>query len=118
MEKSQAIRQLSALAQDGRLSVFRLLVKTGKKGLRAGEIARKLKVAPNTLSAQFGVLSNAGLLASRRDGRSIIYTVNFDAMGSLLVFLMEDCCEGRPEICAPVADAARCITSCKTGTVQ
>lgn len=118
MEKSQAIRQLSALAQDGRLSVFRLLVKTGKKGLIAGDIARKLKIAPNTLSAQFGVLSNAGLISSRRDGRSIIYTVNFDAMGSLLVFLMEDCCEGRPEICAPVADAARCITSCKTGSVQ
>jgi len=118
MEKKKAIRQLSALAQDGRLSVFRLLVKTGKKGLSAGEIARRLKVAPNTLSAQFGVLSNAGLVSSRREGRSVIYTVDFDAMGSLLVFLMEDCCEGRPEICAPVANAARCIAYCKTGSVQ
>lgn len=118
MEKTRAIRQLSALAQDGRLSVFRLLVKTGKKGLRAGDIARKLKVAPNTLSAQFGVLSHAGLVSSRREGRSVIYTVNFEAMGSLLVFLMEDCCEGRPEICAPVANAARCIADCKTGSVQ
>jgi DNA-binding transcriptional ArsR family regulator len=118
MEKTKAIRQLSALAQDGRLSVFRLLVKTGKKGLSAGDIARKLKVAPNTLSAQFGILTNAGLLTSRRDGRSVIYTVNFEAMGSLLVFLMEDCCEGRPEVCAPVANAARCVASCKTGPVQ
>lgn len=118
MEKSQAIRQLSALAQDGRLSVFRLLVKAGKTGLRAGEIARKLKVAPNTLSAQFAVLSNAGLLASRRDGRSVIYKANFDAMGSLLVFLMEDCCEGRPEVCLPVVEAAKCVSNCKTGAVQ
>jgi len=118
MEQSHAIRQLSALAQDGRLSVFRLLVKAGQKGLCAGEIARKLKVAPNTLSAQFGLLSNAGLITSRREGRSVIYTVNFDAMGSLLVFLMEDCCEGHPEICAPVANAARCIAGCKTGPVQ
>lgn len=118
MEKTKAIRQLSALAQEGRLSVFRLLVKTGKKGLRAGEIARKLKVAPNTLSSQFGILTTAGLLTSRRDGRSVIYTVNFDAMGSLLVFLMEDCCEGRPEVCAPVANAARCVAACKTGALQ
>ncbi len=118
MKPSLAINQLSALAQDGRLAAFRLLVKAGKNGLAAGEISRRLKVAPNTLSAQLGVLATAGLVSNRRDGRSVIYSVDFDAMGSLLVFLMEDCCEGRPEVCQPVADAAKCLSGCKTGAVQ
>ena len=98
--------KLSALAQDGRLAVFRLLVKAGRDGMAAGEIARKLKTQPNTLSAQLLLLSNAGLIRARREGRSIIYTVDFDAMSSLLVFLTEDCCGGRPEICAPLASVA------------
>ena len=79
----------------GRLAVFRLLVKAGPDGMAAGDIARKLKTQPNTMSAQLLVLSNAGLIRARRDGRSIIYAVDFDAMGSLLVFLTEDCCGGR-----------------------
>ena len=97
------------LAQDGRLAVFRLLVKAGPDGMAAGDIARKLKTQPNTLSAQLLLLSNAGLIRARREGRSIIYAVDFDAMASLLVFLTEDCCGGRPEICAPLASiAAEC----------
>ena len=70
----------------------------------AGDIARKLKVPHNTLSAHLSVLSNAGLVTSRRDGRSIIYVVDFDGMRDLLAFLMEDCCLGKPELCAPVLD--------------
>ncbi len=106
MEAGKAVLKLSALAQDGRLAVFRLLVKAGRDGMAAGEIARKLKTQPNTLSAQLLLLSNAGLIRARREGRSIIYTVDFDAMSSLLVFLTEDCCGGRPEICAPLASVA------------
>jgi DNA-binding transcriptional ArsR family regulator len=98
-----ALAGLSALAHDGRLSIFRLLVKAGPDGMAAGDIARKLDTAPNTMSAQLLVLSNAGLVRARRDGRSIIYAVDFDAMSALLLFLTKDCCGGRPEICAPLA---------------
>jgi DNA-binding transcriptional ArsR family regulator len=109
MELNEAIKRLSALAQDGRLQVFRLLVKAGPEGLPAGEIARQMDTAPNTMSAQLLVLSNAALIRARRDGRSIIYSVDFAAMTGLLVFLTEDCCGGRPEICAPLAAVAdRC----------
>ena len=106
MESGKAVQKLSALAHDARLAVFRLLVKAGPDGMAAGDIALRLKTQPNTMSAQLLLLSNAGLIRARRDGRSIIYAVDFDAMGSLLVFLTEDCCGGRPEICAPLVSAA------------
>ena len=106
MELSQAVRKLSALAQDARLAVFRLLVRAGPDGMAAGDIARKLQTQPNTMSAQLLLLSNAGLIRAHRDGRSIIYAVNFEAMSSLLLFLTEDCCGGRPEICSPLASVA------------
>ena len=105
MEIKTAVASLAALALEGRLSIFRLLVQAGPEGLPAGEIARRLEILPNTLSANLNVLSNAGLVASRRDGRSIIYTANYEAMRDLLGFLMEDCCGGAPEICAPLAEA-------------
>jgi ArsR family transcriptional regulator len=109
METMDATARLSALAQDARLQVFRLLVKAGPEGLAAGEIARTLGTAPNTMSAQLLILSNAGLIQSHRKGRSIIYSVDFDAMSELLIFLTEDCCGGRSEICAPLAAvASRC----------
>lgn len=106
METATALRGLSALAQEGRLAVFRLLVKAGPDGMAAGDIARKTKTAPNTMSAQLLVLANAGLVHARRDGRSIIYAADFDRMGALLEFLTEDCCGGRPEICAPVSSTS------------
>lgn len=109
METKSAVSSLAALAHEGRLSVFRLLVQAGANGLAAGEIARRLEILPNTLSASLNVLSHAGLIASRREGRLIIYTANYDAMRTLLAFLMEDCCAGTPEICAPlVAIASQC----------
>lgn len=108
MELELAIKRLSALAQQARLEVFCLLVKAGPEGLAAGEIARKLDVPANTMSAQLLVLSNAGLIRARREGRSIIYAVNFEAMRNLLVFLTKDCCGGRAEMCAPLASIASC----------
>lgn len=107
MESKAALSQLSALAQENRLAVFRLLVKAGHDGLPAGEIAAAMDVPPNTLSAQLNILSNAGLIEGRRQGRSIIYSANYDAISGLIVFLMEDCCQGREEVCAPVALAAQ-----------
>lgn len=114
MESLAAVARLSALAQDSRLSVFRLLVQAGRDGVAAGEIARKLDITPNTLSAQLAILSNAGLVRSRRDGRSIIYSADYDGMSELLVYLMEDCCQGRPEICSPLAEAASRSACCNT----
>jgi len=111
MELMDAIKRLSALAQESRLEVFRLLVKAGPEGKAAGDIARHLGIATNTLSAQLLLLSNAGLVKARRDGRSIIYAINYEAMRDLLVYLTEDCCGGRTEICAPLAAIA---TSCCT----
>lgn len=117
MEINAAIKRLSALAQESRLAVFRLLVKAGPAGVPAGEIARALEITPNTLSAQLTILANAGLVASRRDGRSIIYAAGYDSMSELLVYLLEDCCQGRPEVCAPLAaiagQAARCAPAAK-----
>ena len=107
MDTQDAVKGLSALAQDSRLEVFRLLVKAGPDGMAAGDIARKLKTAANTMSAQLLVLSNAGLIRARRDGRSIIYFVDFEAMSGLLVFLTEDCCGWRKEVCAPLAAVAK-----------
>jgi ArsR family transcriptional regulator len=114
MEMTDAIKRLSALAQDGRLDVFRLLVKAGPDGLAAGEIARRLGVQANTLSAQLLVLANARLVQARRDGRSIIYAINFAAMSELLVYLTEDCCAGRAEVCAPLAVVANRCCAPKT----
>lgn len=106
METKFAVASLSAIAHEARLSVFRMLVQAGPEGLPAGEIARRLGVPPSTLSASLNVLSHADLIASRRVGRSIIYTAHYDAMRQLLAFLMEDCCNGSPEICAPLAAIA------------
>jgi DNA-binding transcriptional ArsR family regulator len=110
MDTKRALAGLSALAHDGRLSVFRLLIKTGPDGLAAGDIARELKTQANTMSAQLLVLSNAGLIHARRDGRSIIYAADFGEMGELLQFLTKDCCGGRPEICAPLTPIIKAAT--------
>jgi DNA-binding transcriptional ArsR family regulator len=116
MELTEAVKRLSALAQDARIEVFRLLVKAGPEGLAAGEIARRLQSPANTTSAQLLVLSNAALIRARRDGRSIIYSVDFEAMSDLLVYLMEDCCGGRTEVCAPLAELARRCCKPEKGT--
>jgi DNA-binding transcriptional ArsR family regulator len=112
MESSVAVKRLSALAQGARLAVVRLLVRAGPGGIAAGDIARALAITPNTLSAQLNVLANAGLVTNRRSGRSIIYMADYDSMSGLLLYLMEDCCQGRPEVCAPLADLASRAACC------
>jgi DNA-binding transcriptional ArsR family regulator len=119
MEIKLAVTALSALAHEGRLAVFRMLVRAGSCGIPAGEIARRLGVPPNTLSTNLSVLSHAGLIDSRREGRSVIYTASFDRMAGLLGFLMEDCCQGAAAICAPLAEVvnrAACCASEVEGT--
>ncbi|WP_242187499.1 metalloregulator ArsR/SmtB family transcription factor [Sphingomonas sp. CARO-RG-8B-R24-01] len=104
MEIKNAVAGLSALAHEGRLTVFRMLVQAGPTGIAAGEIARQMEVPPNTLSANLTILSHAGLIDSRREGRSVIYTAKYENMSDLLEYLMKDCCGGSPEICASLAD--------------
>ena len=99
-----AVLALSAIAHEGRLSVFRMLVQTGREGIPAGEIARRLDVPPNTLSANLRILSHAGLIENRREGRSVIYSAKYESMTALLEYLMQDCCGGAPEICASLVD--------------
>lgn len=107
MPLPEAVEALSALAQGHRLAVFRLLVRAGAEGLSAGEIAREVGVRPNTLSTHLTILAHAGLIRSRREGRSLIYAADYERMGDLLGFLVADCCGGRPEICAPLVEAAQ-----------
>lgn len=105
MDTNTTVRALAALAQESRLNAFRLLVRNSPQGLAAGEIARRLDVPHNTLSSHLSIMVNAGLVESRREGRSIIYSIDFGGTRELLSFLMEDCCQGQPELCAPVLDS-------------
>lgn len=106
IESRSAIAALSALAHPGRLAAFRLLVQAGQGGLPAGEIGKATGTVPQTLSGNLTVLAHAGLVTARREGRSIIYAAEYGRMRDLLAFLMEDCCQGAPEICAPLAEIA------------
>jgi DNA-binding transcriptional ArsR family regulator len=112
MELESAVAALSALAYEGRLTIFRELVQAGPEGVAAGEIARRLGIAPSTLSASLTVLSHAGLVSSRREGRSIIYAATYERMAALLGYLVKDCCNGRPEVCAPLAAITEQLACC------
>lgn len=94
MEKQEALAALAALAQETRLDVFRLLVRAGRDGLPAGSIAEALGVPGATLSFHLKELKGAGVVACRREGRSLIYRADFGAMNALLRFLTENCCRG------------------------
>jgi ArsR family transcriptional regulator, arsenate/arsenite/antimonite-responsive transcriptional repressor len=107
MKNADAVVSLAALAQDSRLDVFRLLVQAGPDGLSAGEVATKLKLAPNTLTFHFDRLRDAGLVTVRRDGRSMIYAARFETMNELLGYLTENCCEGNPDRCKPATQRTR-----------
>lgn len=97
METKSAIDALQSLAQETRLAVFRLLVRAGTEGLTAGEIAAELDVPGPTLSFHLKHLCHAGLIDCRREGRSLWYRASFAQVRDLLAYLMEDCCQGRPE---------------------
>jgi len=101
MKKSNVIAALGALAQETRLDIFRLLVQKGPAGSPAGEIGTRLGQPSPTLSFHLNQLRFAGLVSSRRESRSIIYSANFKAMSNLLAYLTENCCGGRPELCSP-----------------
>jgi DNA-binding transcriptional ArsR family regulator len=101
MEMPETVAALAALAQEHRLAIFRLLVQAGPKGLPAGQVAESLGLAPNTLTFHFDRLRSAGLVAVRREGRSMIYAARFEIMNAVVDFLTENCCQGAAEPCAP-----------------
>jgi ArsR family transcriptional regulator, arsenate/arsenite/antimonite-responsive transcriptional repressor len=94
METKQALQSLSALAQESRLSIFRLLVQAGPAGMAAGAIGEALDLPPATLSFHLAGLTRAGLAQSRQEGRFVIYTADYAAMNGLVGFLTENCCQG------------------------
>lgn len=109
MESEDVVLALAALAQSTRLEVFRLLVKHEPEGLAAGDIARALAVPQNTMSSHLSVLSRARLVSAERSGRSIVYRAELSQFRAVMLFMLRDCCEGRPEVCAPlIEDLAPC----------
>src|SRR3954464_9579534 len=105
MERKAAIAALSALAQETRLDVFRLLVTAGPAGLPAGVIAERLGVLPSSLTFHLNLLHRAGLISQTRRSRQLIYAAEYGAMTDLLAYLTENCC-GRGESCVPACDPA------------
>src|SRR5215472_3061887 len=103
MKKSVVIGALGALAQETRLDIFRLLIQKGPEGMPAGDIGTRLGQPSPTMSFHLNQLRFAGLVTSRRESRSIIYSANFKAMSDLLGYLTENCCGGRSELCVPVS---------------
>jgi ArsR family transcriptional regulator, arsenate/arsenite/antimonite-responsive transcriptional repressor len=109
MDNIETIAALAALAQSTRLDTFRLLVKREPKGVPAGELARLIEVPQNTMSAHLAILARAGLIAGERHSRTILYRANLDRFREMTLFLVKDCCGGRPDLCAPlIADLAPC----------
>ena len=102
MNAAEAVERLGALAQETRLAIYRLLVAAGSGGIAAGAIAERLDIPPSSLSFHLSELHRAGLIAQRRESRSLIYSADFRAMNGLLAYLSENCCSGNPTACAPV----------------
>lgn len=106
MKTSTAVRALAALAQESRLAAFRLLVRKGPQGAYPADLAARLKVAPPTLSFHLKELANAGLIRAQPEGRHIRYSADFRAMGELVAYLTENCCEGQACEARPAEAAA------------
>ena len=112
METHDAIEALSALAQPTRLETFRLLVRCEPDGLPAGELARLISTPQNTMSTHLAILSRAGLVRGERHSRSIAYRANLDRFREVALYLLKDCCGGRPDVCAPlIADLTPCCST-------
>ena len=107
MEMKNTIAALAALAQETRLGIFRLLVEAGPQGLAVGTIAEKLSLANATLSFHLKELTNAGLTIATPNGRSIIYSTNFQTMNGLIGYLTENCCAGSS--CSPFMAACKVV---------
>ena len=108
MNEKEAVSAFSALSQETRLRIVKILVKAGPEGLAAGVIAEAMDVSPSNVSFHLKELEQAQLIASRREARSIVYSAAFTTIGDLLRFIMEDCCSGHPDICMPILTTVTC----------
>jgi len=106
MENKDAVTALAALAQETRLSIFRLLVQAGPEGVPAGTIGEMLEVPPATLSFHLKELARANLVSSRQEGRFIYYSTDYDQMAALMTFLTQNCCQGMPQECLSIMETA------------
>lgn len=113
MIEGQALAAFAALSQETRLRIVRLLVTAGPNGLSAGVIGEAMEASSSRMSFHLSHLEHAGLVASRRDGRSIIYSATYPALAGLIEFLMRDCCQGHPEVCQPAVAAFTCCEPIK-----
>ena len=113
MNESQAVVAFGALSQETRLRLLRMLVVAGPDGIAAGALAERADVSPSNVSFHLKELERAGLVTARRDSRSIIYNAAYDTLAGLIRFVMEDCCSGRPEVCAPALASSCCAPSRK-----
>ena len=102
MEMKNALKAFSALSQQTRLEVFRLLVQAGEQGMFSGKIGERLGVRQNTMSTNLAILLNAGLVRNERAGRSVRYLADYEGIRGLLAYLLEDCCRGEPALCQPL----------------
>lgn len=122
MEEKRAIQALAALAQEHRLRVLRLLVRHAPHGLPAGQIAAQVGVPASTMSTHLAQLERAGLLRSWREQRRILYAVETEGIRQLVLFLTEDCCGGRPELCGYPAPPGACqgpeSASCRMAPIE
>jgi ArsR family transcriptional regulator len=108
MDETQALDALGALSQETRLRIVRMLVTAGPDGMAAGAIGEAMGATSSRLSFHLTHLEHAGLVQSRRDGRSIRYSAVYDALSGLIAFLMRDCCQGHPDVCTPALSAGAC----------
>jgi len=108
MDKKTSLAALAALGQETRLDIFRLLVRAGPEGVAAGEIATRVGAVQNTASSHLKILTHAALIRPERDGRTVRYVADMTGFRDLLAYLMEDCCNGAPELCRPVINAVTC----------
>ncbi len=102
MDQESAIEAFAALAQSSRMTIFRLLVRSGPKSLPVGEISRRLGIVPSTLSGHLAILKRAGLVTAERHQREIHYAADLNAVNDLIGFLLADCCEGRFDNCSQI----------------
>jgi ArsR family transcriptional regulator, arsenate/arsenite/antimonite-responsive transcriptional repressor len=106
MEIKAAVTSLGALAQETRLSIFRLLLEAGPEGISAGRIGETLEVPGATLSFHLKELARAGLVSSRQERQFIYYAADFERMAELMTFLTQNCCQGMPQACLTVVETA------------
>lgn len=118
MHERQALDAFAALSQETRLRMVRLLVQAGPDGLPAGAVGEAVGASSSNASFHLARLERAGLIRSRREARSIIYSVDLTGLTGLIRFLMEDCCRGRPEICAPALEGLASACSCEPETAD